>query len=115
MTPSTARSGTPDLTAALKDLRALGGALIRTFSPGPFPAYTRLSRNICAALANPAAPLNDRILTADIMLRQIDTLQSQVAGIPGIGVLHGHRLIKVADTLAAYRTSMEPEAGRSAA
>lgn len=112
MTPPAAHSGTPDLNHALGDLQALGATLIRTFNPGPFPACSRLSRNITSVLARRATPraLADQVIIADIMLRQVDTLQSEVAGLPGIGVLHGHRLIKVADAIAVYRSSLHADA-----
>jgi hypothetical protein len=101
----------PD-AAALKDLNALGSALVRNFHTGVFPACSRLARNVRAAHApwTASSAFPDVIARADAMLIQVTSLQSAITRLAGLGQLHGHRLAKTADTLAAYRASLEPAA-----
>jgi hypothetical protein len=112
MTRSTTAPAVPDLEPALEELTCLGIALVRTFNTGPFPVRSRLARNIRAVLTprTASAAFPDAIGRADAMLEQIEELRSAIAGLPEIGVLHGHRLVKIAGALAAYRGHLEPAA-----
>jgi hypothetical protein len=109
----TSRTSTaPDLTAALEDLNVLGSALVRNFHAGVFPACTRLARNVRAANSprTVSSAFPDTITRADAMLVQVKSLQSAITRLAGLGKLHELRLARVAEILAAYRASLEPEA-----
>jgi hypothetical protein len=100
----------PDLDAAMEELLSLGTALIRNFHTGPFPSCTRLARNIRTVLTPRTGSLAfpDTVARADAMLCQVTALQADIAGLPGIGAWHEHRLAKAAGTLADYRAALEP-------
>lgn len=105
------RAMTPDLTGALGELLGLGSALVRNFRDVPFPACTRLARDIrSAAVSASRADLADRIVQADAMIVQVTLLQSSIAGLSGLGPMYEHRLFNVAATLSVYGETLIPRA-----